>query len=127
MATHIHAQDKVVQHPIEKAEVSVAEREVGAAFIASGIGSFALGLAIILTEIPAGAGLKTALTLNTGVGPLSGKTTVSVVAFIVSWVLLHYVFKNKAISLTTSFIITVVLLVLGFIMSYPPVFEAFAH
>src|SRR5688572_362647 len=103
MATQAQAQDKTASRPGEKVEVSVIDREVGAAFIASGIGSLALGLAIILTEIPANAGLKTALTLNSGVGALSGKTAVSVVAFVLSWVILHFVFKNRAVSLTVSF------------------------
>jgi hypothetical protein len=127
MATQAQVQDKAVKQSAETVEVSVVEREVGAAFIASGIGSIALGLVIVLTEMPAGAGLKAALTLNSGVGPLSGKTTVSVVAFVLSWVLLHFVFKSKPLTLTVSFVITAVLVILGVLLSYPPVFELFAH
>jgi hypothetical protein len=110
----------------EAAEVSVLDREVGAAFIGSGIGSFVLGLLIILTEMKAGAGLKAALNWVAGAGPLSGKTGVAVIAFVVGWVALHFAFKNRAITLTTAFVITLVLVGLGVLMSFPPFFELFA-
>jgi hypothetical protein len=68
-------------------EISAADRAMGACMIASGIGSLVLGIAIVLAEV--NADIKTFLTWNSGVGPLSGKTGISVIAFVVSWVLLH--------------------------------------
>jgi hypothetical protein len=128
MATQATTQAKVVseQKVQEVVEISAAERAVGAAFIASGIGSTVLGLVIVLTELKAGAGLKAALTWVGPVGPLSGKTGVAVIAFVLSWVALHFAFKKWAISLTTAFIIAVVLIVLGLVLSFPPVFDLFA-
>jgi hypothetical protein len=128
MATQATTQGKVLgeQKVQETVEISAAERAVGAAFIASGIGSTALGLAIVLTELKVGAGLKAALTWVGPVGPLSGKTGVAVLAFAISWVALHFAFKKRAISLTTSFIIAVILIVLGLVLSFPPVFDLFA-
>jgi hypothetical protein len=82
---------------------------------------------IVLTEMKAGAGLKAALTWVGPVGPLSGKTGVAVIAFIISWVALHFAFKRRAVTLTTSFVIAVVLLTLGLLMSYPPIFDLFAN
>ena len=125
MATQATTQGKVIAQ--ETVEVSAAERAVGAAFIASGVGATVLGLMIVLTEMKAGAGLKAFLTWSAPVGPLSGKTGVAVIAFIVSWVGLHFAFKRRAVSLTTSFIIAVVLLALGLLMSYPPIFDLFAN
>jgi hypothetical protein len=110
----------------EGAEVSILDREVGAAFIASGIGSFVLGLLVVLTEMKAGAGLKAALNWVGPVGPLSGKTGVAVIAFVVGWVALHFAFKNRAVTLTTAFVITLILVGLGVLMSFPPFFELFA-
>lgn len=104
-------------------EVSAADRAMGASMIASGIGSLVLGIAIVLAEV--NVDIKTFLTWNTGVGPLSGKTGVSIIAFVISWVVLHYAFQRKAISLTTSFVITVVLVVLGLLLTFPPVFMSF--
>ena len=128
MATQATTQGKVASgnKVQETVEVSAVERAVGAAFIASGIGSTFLGLAIVLTELKAGAGLKTALTWNSGVGPLSGKTGVAVLAFVISWVVLHFTFKKRAVTLTTSFIIAVILIVIGLVLSFPPVFDLFA-
>jgi hypothetical protein len=129
MATQATTQGKVTSDnkAQEIVEVSAADRAVGAAFIASGIGSTALGLMVILTEMKAGAGLKAALTWTAPVGPLSGKTGVAVLAFVISWVLLHFAFKRRAVSLTTSFVVAVVLIVLGVAMCYPPIFELFAN
>jgi len=126
MATQAQVQDKAIKRPVEEVEVSAVDRAVGAAFIASGIGATVLGIMIVLTEMPSGAGLKTALTFVQSVGPLSGKTGVAVIAFALSWVLLHYVFKKRAVTLTVSFVITVVLVALGVLLSYPPVFDLFA-
>ncbi|MBZ0281711.1 MAG: hypothetical protein K8L97_13315 [Anaerolineae bacterium] len=106
-----------------EAEISAADRALGASMIASGIGSLVLGITIILSEVS--ADFKTFLTWHSGAGPLSGKTGLSVIAFVVSWVLLHYAFQRKAISLTTSFIVTVVLVVLGLLLTFPPVFLSF--
>lgn len=104
-------------------EISAADRAMGASMIASGIGSLVLGIAIVLAEV--NAGIKTFLTWNSGVGPLSGKTGVAVIAFIVSWAVLHYAFQRRAISLTPSFIVTLVLVVLGLLLTFPPVFMSF--
>ncbi|MBL8116537.1 MAG: hypothetical protein JNJ78_03335 [Anaerolineae bacterium] len=104
-------------------EVSAADRAMGASMIASGIGSLVLGIAIVLAEV--NADIKTFLTWNTGVGALSGKTGVSIIAFVISWVVLHYAFQRKAISLTTSFVVTLVLVVLGLLLTFPPVFMSF--
>jgi hypothetical protein len=103
--------------------ISAADRAMGASMIASGVGSLVLGIAIVLAE--ANAGIKSFLTWSSGVGPLSGKTGVAVIAFVISWVVLHYAFQRRAMTLTASFVITVVLLVLGLLLSFPPVFMAF--
>lgn len=104
-------------------EISAADRAMGASMIASGIGSLVLGIVIVLAEV--NASIKTFLNWNNGVGPLSGKTGVAVIAFIVSWAVLHYAFQRRAISLTTSFIVTLVLVALGLLLTFPPVFMSF--
>jgi hypothetical protein len=129
MATRTTSQGQPVVSEVRtgaREEITVLDREVGAAFIASGIGTFFLGLMIVLTEMPSGAGLKTFLTWVGPVGPLSGKTGVEVIAFLVSWVGLHFYFRNRPIPLTRSFLIAIVLIVVGLLLSFPPVFEIFA-
>jgi hypothetical protein len=123
MATQIAGLRREQTKSTATTEISVADRAVGASMIASGIGSLVLGIAIVLAEVS--PDIKSFLTWNKGVGPLIGKTGVSVIAFVLSWVVLHYVFQRKATNLTTSFIITVVLLVLGLLLTFPPVFMSF--
>ena len=79
MATRVDTQNQPVieSKPTVSDQVTDLDRSVGAAFIAAGIGSFVLALMIVLTEMKAGAGLKTFLTWNSGVGALSGKTGVA--------------------------------------------------
>lgn len=104
--------------------VSHMDSAVGAAFMASGVGSLLLGILIVLAE--ANADFKTFLTWNAGVGSLSGKVGLAVIAFVVSWVALHFFMRERHIRLMTSFIVTIVLVALGFLLTYPPVFLALA-
>jgi hypothetical protein len=124
MATQAKRVETARARPLETVEVSAADRAMGAAMIASGIGSLVLGIAIVLAEVNAGA--KSFLTWSAAAGPLSGKTSVAVIAFFGSWVLLHYALKRYPLTLTRSFVITLVLVVLGLLLSYPPIFESFA-
>ena len=123
MAIRTESLGKQQVKPVAESQVSAADQAMGASMVASGIGSLVLGIAIVLSEVS--PGFKAFVTWNKGVGPLSGKTGLSVIAFVVAWIVLHYAFKGKPISLTTSFIWTIVLVVLGLLLSFPPVFMAF--
>ncbi len=107
----------------EETQASTLESDVGAAFIASGIGSVALGLTVIGAE--GNANIRSALTFTPAVGPLSGKTIVTVIAFVVSWIILHYVLRERNMRLGTSFALTLVLLAIGLLLTFPPVFLLF--
>jgi hypothetical protein len=50
---------------------------------------------------------------------------VAVIAFFVSWVLLHFAFQRRAVPLMTAIIIGGVLLALGLLFTFPPFFEMF--
>jgi hypothetical protein len=110
----------------EQVETRVATGEAAAAFLAGGIGCFVLGLIVTLTEMPALVDLKNALNWNNPVGPLSGKTGVAVIAFLVSWAVAHFTMKDKDVNLKTYVIVAGVLTALGFLMTFPPFFELFA-
>lgn len=120
MATKV---ERAQTTPAEETAVISMESAVSAAVIASGIGSVMLGLATIGAE--ANDSIKTALTWNVGVGPLSGKTGVAVIAFVVSWVILHFVFRDRPIRLVRGFTIGIILVALGLLMTFPPVFLLF--
>ena len=112
--------------PQEQVEARVATGEAAAAFLAGGIGCFVLGMLVTLTEMPALVDLKNALTWSNPVGPLSGKTGVAVIAFLVSWAITHFTMKDKDVNLKTYVIVAGVLTALGFLLTFPPFFELFA-
>lgn len=96
-----------------------------AAIVAAGIGSLVLGLMTVGAE--ASATLKAALDLNPGVGPLSGKTTVAVVAYLLSWVVLHQAWKDRDVDFDRMIKVAFLLIALGFLFTFPPFFTLFAQ
>jgi hypothetical protein len=94
-----------------------------AAMIASGIGTLFIGL--MTTGAVLSEGLKTFLNWWNPAGPLTGKTGIGILAWLISWVLLNTIWKNKDYELSKAFTITLVLIGLGLALTFPPVFEAF--
>jgi len=95
-----------------------------AAIVAAGIGSTTLGLLTAGAE--ASAALKTALTLNAGVGALSGKTIGATIAFFLSWAVLHFLWKDKDVNFGRMATICMVLIAIGVLLTFPLVFQVFA-
>ncbi|MBI3971951.1 MAG: hypothetical protein HY332_11730 [Chloroflexi bacterium] len=94
-----------------------------AALLAAGIGCAVFGLIIPLSEaVPA---LKTALNWWNPAGPLVGKTAVPVIVWLISWGALHSMWQARDVAFGPMWRITLVLVAIGFIGSFPPVFEAF--
>lgn len=97
-----------------------------AAMISAGIGIFVLGLLTTLAVIS--AGVKTFLLWwewGQGVGPLAGKTTIAVVVWLLSWLILDRLWRRKDVELKTAFYIGLGLGILGAIGTFPPFFELF--
>ena len=97
---------------------------VAAALLAAGIGSLALGILTTLAE--ASTGMKDWLQFNDRVGPLSGKTIISVIVFFASWALLTALWRRSNPGLRPFVTASVVLVVLGLIGTFPTFFQAFA-
>jgi hypothetical protein len=123
MTTTTIKQREVVATEEQAVGVAAAGR-AAAALVASGVGTLAIGLLTTLAE--ASAGLKTFLTWSTPVGPLSGKTGLGVIIWLISWGVLNYLWKDKNSDLGRAFTITLILIALGLVLTFPPVFEAFA-
>jgi hypothetical protein len=104
-----------------------------AAFLAAGIGAFMLGLSVTLAEaFPPGEGqtafwdFSANFGIGSGVGPLSGKVIVGTLAYVISFVGLGLVLRGREVNLRRVLIASGVLLALGFALTFPPIFEAFA-
>lgn len=94
-----------------------------AAMIAAGIGALVIG--ILTTGSVIFEGLKAALNFWPPAGSLTGKTAIGVILWLISWAALNASWKDKDYDLRKAFLITLVLLGLGVILTFPPVFEAF--
>src|SRR3990172_11526391 len=95
-----------------------------AAMLAAGIGAFVMGL--LTTASEASADLANALKFYGPSGPLSGKTTVAVIVWLVSWLILGTIWKNKNSDLRSIFTWTLVLIGLGLLLTFPLFFGLFA-
>ena len=103
---------------------------VAAAFLAAGVGSLVLGIFVVLNEMSEDVNqllrFDEKFGLGSGVGPLSGKVTLGVIAYFVSWVILHFVLRGKDVNFRNAFIASLVLVGLGFALTFPPIFLLFA-
>lgn len=97
---------------------------VAAVFVAAGIGAVVLGIATTLAE--ASEDIKSALEWSKSVGPLMGKTIVSVIAFAVSWVILHTIWRDRNLDPRRVFAWTAVLVAVGVLLTFPTFFQLFA-
>lgn len=88
-----------------------------AAFLGSGIGAFAVGFFVILNE----TGIFVAPTVYAPAGGVSGRTTFAVVLWLVAWGLLHSRWNGRQIDPRRVFAATLVLIGLGIVATFPPV------
>jgi drug/metabolite transporter superfamily protein YnfA len=95
-----------------------------AAVVASAIGVFIIGSLTILAEI--NGSLKAALAWSGAVGPLIGKTGVGVIIWLILWPILHAVWRGKEVNFSAIYTVSLILIVLGWLLTFPPVFEAFS-
>jgi hypothetical protein len=94
-----------------------------AAMLAGGIGCFVLGLMICLAQ--ASKAIANILNFYDPVGPLSGKTIVAVVAWLVAWAVLASKWKDQSADFGKIYNVTLILVILGLLGSFPPFFDLF--
>jgi len=97
---------------------------VAATIIAAGVGCAAFGVAVVLAESI--SVVKQWLTLSSAVGPLSGKAVAAVVIYPVVWLVLHVALRNAQPKTTTVTGWTAVLLTIGLLGTFPPVYGLIA-
>jgi len=98
---------------------------VSAALLAGGIGSAAMGLITLIFELNDKSAFAKGLNWYKPVGGLSGKSTIGILAFFVSWAILHYIWKDKETDFTRISSIAIALLVVGLLGTFPPVWHLF--
>lgn len=124
----------------EESRILVSERELvgvaadvpphkvdgplAAVLYAAGVGAFVLGLLTTLAE--ASPGIRAALQMNPGVGPLSGKTVWATIIFVAAWIVLHVLLRQRDKLLRPATIAFLILTALGVLGTFPIFFQAFA-
>jgi uncharacterized membrane protein YdcZ (DUF606 family) len=98
---------------------------VSAALLAGGIGSAALGLITLAYEINDKSAFAKSMAWNKGVGGLSGKSGWAIIIFFVSWLILHFVWKDKDTNFSRISTIAIVLLFVGLLGTFPPFWDLF--
>ena len=88
-----------------------------AAVAAAGVGALALGLLVIANE----AGIFTAPSLYPPSGGLSGRTTLTVLVWLIAWGILHARWRNRDLSVGRVLGWTLLLAGLGIVLTFPPV------
>lgn len=100
------------------------EGAISAAVLATGVGAAALGLVTTLAE--ASTNLRDWLQWSDAVGPLSGKTLVAVIAWLLSWAGLHVWLRRKTYETRRALTIALILIALGVLGTFPTFFQLFA-
>ncbi len=114
--------ERMTERRVERSEI--VNGPAAAAILASGIGCLTLGILTTLSE--ASAAVNSALNLYPPAGPLSGKTIVSIIVWLVAWVALHFAWSNKQVDYGRVFTTSLVLVALGFLGTFPIFFDLFA-
>ena len=116
----------------ESAEREVAARPsrtfhngpAAAAVLAAGVGCAALGIYTFLAE--SSLAVASFMELSKAVGPLSGKTVFAVLTWLIAWGILHTIWRSRNVNFNAIFVLTLVLVGVGFLLTFPPVFLLFA-
>src|SRR5579863_7161420 len=94
-----------------------------AAILSAGVGAFTLAvLAIAADQIGA---VKSLLNFYMPTGPLSGVTTVAIVAWLFIWFVLDQRWRKRDVALSRINLAAFVLLALGLLLTFPPIGDLF--
>ena len=100
-----------------------------AAVLAAGIGTFVLGVMVVVAEAAKDNSFldfSKNYGIGSGVGPLSGKVTIAVLAYVVSLVVAGLVLRGREVNFRRFFLASMGLIALGFALTFPPIFDLFA-
>lgn len=90
-----------------------------AAILAAAVGAFAIGFIVILNETAVFA----APALYGPAGGVSGRTTFAAAIWLMAWVVLHTAWKNRQLNAGRVFAAALVLILLGILLCFPPVWR----
>jgi hypothetical protein len=101
------------------------EGPIAAAIIAGGVGAATLGVVTTLAE--ASEGIRSWLQWSDAVGPLSGKVLVAVLVWLVAWAVLHVALRRRPYETRRALVISLVLIAVGVVGTFPIFFQLFGQ
>ncbi len=94
-----------------------------AAVLAAGIGCFMIAIfALIADKV---ASFKSAMIFYKPTGPLSGVTTLAILVWLAAWIVLNMRWRSRTVPLAKINTVALVLLVLGLLLTFPPIVDIF--
>jgi predicted PurR-regulated permease PerM len=108
----------------EAQDVRARDGAAAAALLAAVIGIFVLAVMIVVAE--ANEDFANWLKWDNEVGPLSGKSSLGLIAWAVTWPVLHLLLYRRDRVLMAASAISLVLFVAAMVLMFPPVFDKFA-
>ena len=90
-----------------------------ASALAAGVGAFAMGLFVVLSE----AGLFAAPTLYGPAGGVTGRTTFATLVWLAAWGVLHARWRAREIAPGRVLALTLVLVAAGMLGTFPPLWS----
>lgn len=92
-----------------------------AAILSAGVGCLALAVLAILGD--KSAPVKSILVFYKPTGPLSGVTTVAIVAWLFTWGILEWRWRKSTVAAGRIYAVALILLALSLILTFPPVVD----
>jgi hypothetical protein len=108
---------------IPSSNASLTNGGGAAALLSAGIGSLVLAVAAILGDRV--AAFRQLMNLYKPTGPLSGVTTLAILAWLAAWGLLHLLWRRRNVRLRPVSVAAFLLLVIGFLLTFPPIADVF--
>jgi hypothetical protein len=113
----------IERNPTSAAGAASTNGSGAAAIVATGLGAFALGVLTVAGD--KSDAMKRLFTFYRPTGPLSGVTTAAIGFWLGAWVLLARRWKGTDLHLDAAVWTAFVLLVLGLLLTFPPVGHLF--
>lgn len=106
-----------------KSKNTIKNGKALAAILSAGIGSFLLGFFAFIGEL--NEAVKGLLNFYPPSGSLSGITTLAVIGWLISWVVLYFAWRNRDVNFNIVFIIGLIFIGLGLLFMFPPFIDIF--
>jgi hypothetical protein len=94
-----------------------------ATLIGGGLGVAFFGVLTLVSEV--WVTTQPGLTISKDVGPLSGKAVYGVVGWLVAWAVLALILRNRDVSERFTYWTAGILVAIGFLLTFPPVWKVF--